>query len=61
MSEKQCTCGCPASDDDHLCARCRYFNTVFKPPPREFESKRDMAIRAIESRKLVKDKVVVVE
>ena len=61
MSEKLCTCGNPSADNDHLCAKCRYFNTVFKPPPREFESKRDVAIRAIENRKLMRDRVVVIE
>lgn len=60
-NDKFCTCGSPSLDNDHLCAKCRYFNTIFKPPPREFESKRDVAMRAIENRKLMRDKVVVIE
>ena len=59
--EELCTCGSPAQENDHLCAKCRYFNTVFKPPPREFESKRDIAIRAIENRKLMRNRIIVIE
>jgi len=58
-----CPCGNPALENDHLCARCRYYQTVFSPPTPQFESKKDRAMRAIRMRKEMKKsiKIVVVE
>ena len=52
-----CPCGRPALDNDTLCARCRYYQTVFNPPTPEFESKRDRALNAIRVRKMMKKSV----
>jgi hypothetical protein len=58
-----CPCGSPSAPNDHLCARCRYFQNVFRPPTPEFESKRDRALKAIYNRRLMKAdrKVLVIE
>ena len=42
-----CPCGNEALENDHLCARCRYFQNVFNPPTPVFESKKEKAMRAI--------------
>lgn len=52
-----CPCGNPSLENDHLCARCRYYQTVFNPPNPQFESKRERAMRAISVRKEMKKSV----
>jgi len=49
-----CPCGNPSLEDDHLCARCRYYQTVFHPPNPQFESKRERAMKAISVRREMK-------
>ena len=56
-----CPCGRPALENDHLCSRCRYYKTVFNPPPPVFESKRERAMRAIAVRKSIKRSAVILE
>ena len=56
-----CPCGNPSLPDDHLCARCRYYQTVFNPPTPMFESKVERAQRAIKVRKEMKKMVRMVE
>ena len=56
-----CPCGRPALENDHLCSRCRYYQTVFNPPTPVFESKRERAMRAIEVRKVMRKSVRMVE
>ncbi len=58
-----CPCGNPSLENDHLCARCRYYQTVFNPPILQFESKREKAMRAISMRREMKKSVrmVVIE
>jgi hypothetical protein len=46
-----CYCGGKLHDGEKLCDKCRYLNSVFRPAPREFESKRDVALRAIGERR----------
>ncbi len=50
-----CHCGNPSQPNDHLCAKCRYFQTVFRPEPPMFESKREMALRAIYNKRVMKE------
>ena len=57
MAEMTCPCGSPSLEGDHLCARCRYYQTVFHPPTPEFESKRERAMRAISVKKEMKKSV----
>jgi len=54
MNASFCRCGRPALPDDHLCARCRYYDVVFHPRPPILESKREMAQEAIRVRKVMK-------
>ena len=58
-----CPCGNPSLDNDHLCARCRYYQTVFSPPSPEFESKKERAMRAIKVKREMKKSIrmVVIE
>jgi len=58
-----CRCGRPTLLDDTLCARCRYYQSVFNPPTPAFESKRDRALRAITMRRMMKQssKIMVME
>ncbi len=58
-----CPCGNPSLDNDHLCARCRYYQTVFNPLTPQFESKRERAMRAISVRREMKKaiRMVVIE
>lgn len=46
-----CYCGSEIHGDGNLCDRCSYLKSVFRPAPREFESKRDVAMRAIAERR----------
>ena len=56
-----CRCGSDATQDDGLCDRCRYYNSVFIPERVMFESKKELALKAIGLRKLMrgKDRIVV--
>lgn len=58
-----CKCGRQALKDDTLCPRCRYYANTFNPPSPKFESRRDLALRAIGIRRMMKSssKVMVVE
>ena len=56
-----CRCGRPALPDNTLCARCNYYKEVFSPPRPIFESRRDIALRAIALRKTMKQFRMVVE
>jgi len=57
-----CRCGRPALPDDTLCARCKYYKDVFTPTPPLFESKKELALKAIYFKRLMKgkDRVVIV-
>lgn len=58
-----CRCGRPTISDDTLCARCRYYQNAFSPPTPVFESRRDLALKAISMKRMMKGvfKVMVVE
>jgi len=49
--EHLCPCGGKVREGEKLCDMCKYMNSIFNPAPREFESKRDVAIRAIAERR----------
>jgi len=49
-----CRCGVQIKDGEILCDRCKYYSTVFTPPEPVFESKREIAIRAMKLRKMTK-------
>jgi hypothetical protein len=49
--ERLCPCGGKVREGEKLCDMCKYMNSIFNPAPREFESKRDVAIRAIAERR----------
>ncbi len=50
-----CHCGRPATEDGR-CPRCAYYNSVFIPQEPVFESKREVALRAIRFRKMMRGK-----
>ncbi len=58
-----CRCGNPSLPHDTLCARCRYYQNVFNPVRPAFESKREMALKAIGMKRMMKQssKFMVVE
>lgn len=62
MSEELCRCGRPVSGDDMLCDRCRFYKSVFTPEKPVFESKKELALKAIAFKKMMrgKDKFIVV-
>ena len=49
-----CRCGSPSLPDDSLCARCRYYQSVFNPAIPIFESKRERALKAMGMKKMMK-------
>jgi predicted amidophosphoribosyltransferase len=61
MTELCPICGNPTLPDDHLCARCRYFQNAFNPPVPQFEDKRERAVRAIQMRKIMKNQIRMVK
>ena len=46
-----CYCGGKLQEGEKFCDMCKYMNSVFNPAPKEFESKRDIALRAISERR----------
>jgi hypothetical protein len=48
--EYLCPCGGRVREGEKLCDMCKYMNSIFNHAPREFESKRDIAMRAIAER-----------
>jgi hypothetical protein len=48
--ERLCPCGGKIREGEKICDMCKYMNSIFNPAPREFESKRDIAMRAIAER-----------
>ena len=49
-----CRCGRPATQEGK-CDRCRFYDSVFSPvEPISFESKKDIALRAIKVKKMMK-------
>lgn len=58
-----CCCGRPTLPDDTLCARCRYYQSVFNPPVPVFESKRERTLKAIVAKRMMKSssKIIRVE
>jgi len=50
-NDSLCLCGGKVQEGEKLCDMCKYMNSVFNPAPREFESKRDIATRAIAERR----------
>ncbi len=58
-----CRCGNPSLSHDTLCARCRYYQTVFNPVRTAFENKREMSLKAIATKRMMKQssKIIRVE
>lgn len=56
-----CRCGNETFEEDGLCDRCRFYNSVFIVEKPVFESKRELALKAIAFKKLFKgkDRIVV--
>jgi hypothetical protein len=58
-----CPCGHPIEDGRLLCDRCEYYRAIITPPSHSFDSKRDLALKAIEMKRMNKGilKIVVME
>lgn len=57
----RCRCGNSVRAGESLCDRCKYYQSIFKPPVPEFESKRDRALRAIILKRTMKQFTLVKE
>jgi len=55
-------CGAPIPVEKELCDRCEFYKTAFFPNNPVFETKKEVALRAIAQRKMMKgkDKFIVI-